>query len=74
MDTYICTLCDYECINNNEFIEHISTHVIGKAKMINGVMVEWTTYNCNICGKKYKHRSGLSRHTKSMHNTQTNNT
>ncbi len=68
-----CVVCNYECNDQEQFDEHIKTHVYGKAKMINGVLVQWTTYNCT-CGKQYKHRSGLSRHVKSKHNTQTDNT
>lgn len=71
--SFNCVVCGYNCTEQEEFDEHIKIHVGGKAKMINGVLVHWTTYNCN-CGKKYKNQSGLSRHIRLKHNTPPNNT
>ena len=72
--SHICVLCDFICDDTEEFEEHISRHVYGKAKIINGVIVHWTTHDCNLCGKKYKHKSSYNKHVKQKHNTPANNT
>lgn len=72
--SFICQVCWYECDQEDVFIEHIQRHVHGTAKWINGEIVHSTTYNCQMCGKKYKHKSSYQKHVKLNHNTPTSNT
>ena len=66
---YYCELCDFTCSKLSNWKTHISTrkHTIGNNMVTNGYKImpkNATTYDCSICGKKYKHRQGLSRHKK----------
>jgi hypothetical protein len=59
---HICVRCDFETLYKSNYDEHLLT---AKHKMItndNKKMGEnGNTHSC-VCGKKYKHASGLSRH------------
>ena len=63
---YHCEKCDYHCNDKKDFTKHLSTT---KHRMDN----KWITKNpekseahhwCSKCNRKYKYRSGLSKHKK----------
>ena len=60
---YYCKKCDYTCSNKKDFKKHKLTakHLRGEHGNKKNPIVE---FSCEICGKGYKHRSGLSRHRK----------
>ena len=65
---YYCEKCDFTSKNKKDFNRHLSTR---KHKMDN-MDKKWITkktpkansYECTVCGKKYKYASGLSKHKK----------
>ena len=60
---YYCKSCDYNTSDKNDFKRHKLTRK--HLKMENGNKKTGSVENmCEICGKQYKHRSGLSRHKK----------
>ena len=68
-NNYYCELCDFTCSKMSNWKTHIITrkHIIGNNMVTNGYKImpkNAATYDCSICGKKYKHRQGLSRHKK----------
>ena len=64
---YYCKKCDFTSRNKTDFNRHLSTT---KHKMvINGnsngnTKANFVDFSCDICGKVYKYKSGLSRHRK----------
>ena len=60
---YYCKKCDFRCSNKNDFRRHKMTkkHLAGFHGNRKNSTVE---FSCELCGKEYKHRSGLSRHRK----------
>jgi len=66
---YLCEDCHFECGNKKDFNRHLTTL---KHKMVtNGnqkTPKNPKPYNC-VCGKTYKHLSGLSRHKKTCSHT-----
>ena len=64
---YYCKKCDFTSKNKTDFNRHLSTT---KHKMItngnsNGnSKPKIVDFSCEICGKGYKYKSGLSRHRK----------
>jgi hypothetical protein len=60
---FYCKKCDFRCSHKNDFRKHKTT--AKHLKNINGNKItESVDFICEICGKEYKHRSGLSRHKK----------
>ncbi len=65
---YYCEKCDFTSKNKKDFNRHLSTR---KHQMDNKDK-KWITkknpiiysYECTVCGKKYKYASGLSKHKK----------
>ena len=57
---YICEKCDYKSCNRKDYKRHLLTT---KHKMITNDYKPEGTHICK-CGKKYKHRQGLSLHKK----------
>ena len=77
---YYCKKCDFTSNNKTDFNRHLSTT---KHKMItngnsNGnSKPKFVDFSCDICGKVYKYKSGLSRHRKAcveMNQSLENNT
>mgnify|MGYP001185186883 CR=1 FL=1 len=72
---YICNICNFSCCKNYDFNRHLSTAKHRKMAMANicssqkAPVCNFTPddnskqYSC-YCGKKYKHRSSLSKHKK----------
>ena len=68
---YACIPCDYTSSNKYDLKKHFKTM---KHRMItndNTVVTESRKIVCGVCGKKYKYRSGLSRHKKTCNNNVT---
>ena len=64
---YYCGTCDYSSSNLFDFNKHQMTrkHKNRTKMTINGNKISSVLKNaCEICGKVYKHKSGLSRHKK----------
>jgi hypothetical protein len=66
---YYCEICHFTCNKMSNWKTHITTrkHATGNNMVTDGYKImpkNTTTYDCSICGKKYKHRQGLSRHKK----------
>ena len=60
---YSCYFCDFFTSDKNNFSRHKMTRK--HLKLANGnKKTEFVENVCNLCGKNYKHRSGLSRHKK----------
>ena len=59
---YICNSCSFGCNNKKDWTRHLSTT---KHQNGNNGNIQGNYYICGLCEKKYKHRSGLSRHKKS---------
>lgn len=62
---YVCEICDFYSNNRTDFIRHKSTRKHNDNILItkDKIKTHRQTYDC-LCGKKYKFRSGLSRHKK----------
>lgn len=60
---YFCEPCDYRTSRMSNFRRHVCTP---KHKMVTNGNINEQPYflECEDCGKKYRHRSGLSRHRK----------
>ena len=60
---YICNKCDFKCSNHYNYTLHLSTDK--HQKICNGIIKvpKQESYIC-LCGKEYKHNSGLWRHKK----------
>ena len=62
-----CKLCDYICYNTRDYNRHLLTR---KHDMANNTNIKSPKspniqiYLCDICDKKYKHRSSLCKHKK----------
>tara|TARA_B110000008_G_scaffold278863_2_gene323908 strand:- start:257 stop:1330 length:1074 start_codon:yes stop_codon:yes gene_type:complete len=72
---FYCGTCDYTSSNSFDFNKHKMTRKHkNRIKMtINGNKISSVLKNaCEICGKVYKHKSGLSRHKKKCINIKKN--
>jgi len=63
---FFCDPCSFRCNNKKDFNRHLNTTKHKKGILgVNGIKSEKNKiYKCNICNKKYKHKSGLYRHKK----------
>ena len=64
---FFCKMCDYYTYDKRDFARHKSTRKHLKREIMQNIAIkpdELLKNVCLICGKKYKHRSGLSRHRK----------
>jgi len=68
---YSCVLCDFKCCKQSDWVRHVSRpkHVNNQKRydmiQINGYKTPENADECYCeCGKKYKHKSGLWRHSK----------
>jgi hypothetical protein len=63
---FFCEPCSFRCNNKKDFNRHLNTTKHKKGVLgVNGIKSEKNKiYKCNICNKKYKHKSGLYRHKK----------
>jgi hypothetical protein len=63
---FFCEPCSFRCNNKKDFNRHLNTTKHKKGILgVNGIKSEKNKiYKCNICNKKYKHKSGLYRHKK----------
>jgi hypothetical protein len=63
---FFCEPCSFRCNNKKDFNRHLNTTKHKKGILgVNGIKSEKDKiYKCNICNKKYKHKSGLYRHKK----------
>ena len=57
---FLCKKCVFFTNNKKDFDRHIKTTKHEKQQEL--------TYNCDICNKTYKSRSGLWKHKKATHN------
>jgi len=64
LQKFSCKQCNFKCSNKQDYTRHLST--LKHERVINGNNNPPKNSNSNIClcGKKYKHISGLSRHKK----------
>ena len=60
-DKYVCDICDYQTVHKSNLTRHQKTHWDAPGTP------ELQHFLCNVCGKGYKSRYGLSLHTKSIH-------
>ena len=60
-DKYVCDICDYQTVHKSNLTRHQQTHWDAAETP------ELQHFLCNVCGKRYKSRYGLSLHTKSIH-------
>ena len=75
MPLYECKACDYSTDRSNNWNKHIITSKHQKNSQYNKFIDKEGKYTCNICNKKYKYKSGLSKHrlTHSSNNEQEQN-
>lgn len=59
-DKYTCEICDFVCSKKSNYDIHISTQ---KHQSLTNANIKNAEHICQ-CGKKYKHRSSLSKHKK----------
>ena len=71
---YHCAICDVACAHKCDYDRHLNTtkhknkiKIIGQGSIVTNNIV----HGCDICGKTYKFRSGLSIHKKTHAQTQT---
>ena len=62
---FVCLKCDYKCSKKSHWNQHIKTrkHLNGNNDNKNDNKKK-ALFFCEFCGKKYGHKSGLSRHKK----------
>jgi hypothetical protein len=62
-EQFTCSLCNFNCSKNSEWMRHIATRKHQKIMNDNEKMPENASsqFICE-CGKTYKYSSGLSRH------------
>jgi hypothetical protein len=66
---YICKKCDYLTSNKYDYNKHLTTAKHLKDKKDNKkIAIREKKFYCNICNKLFAYKSGLSRHTKKVHN------
>ena len=63
-----CSVCKFECAHKCDYDRHVNTQK-HKTKQVQQPMIPSTpsNYSCNVCGKTYKYRSGLSIHKRTTH-------
>jgi hypothetical protein len=64
---FYCEICDFITSNKRDFTRHKMTRkhkMVTKKPQIDNNFLQILIFNCENCGKEYKHRSGLSRHKK----------
>ena len=59
-----CNVCDYTCSRKFLWEQHLLTRKHKSATSATKNMHSGSDYTCSICGRTYKHRSGLWRHKK----------
>jgi hypothetical protein len=62
---YHCAICDVACAHNCDYVRHLNTAKHKKKIKIIGqesIVTDNIVHGCDICGKTYKFRSGLSIH------------
>lgn len=67
---YLCKKCDFSSNDKKDYTRHLLTRKHKKNTMDNIRITKKTEKNlfkCHLCDKKYKYRSGLSKHRKSAH-------
>ena len=62
---FACTDCDYFTSNRSNWNKHISTPKHKNGNNGNKKVANEFGFDCGLCGKMYKYKSGLSRHKKS---------
>ena len=66
---FYCKKCNYTTTRKSNWEKHIITEKHRMNTILNPAEPikcnTETTYNCNICGKEYRHKSSLSRHYRS---------
>ena len=67
---FICEVCTITCAKKTEWMRHINTR---KHKINESGEIDNQKYICE-CGKIYKERTGLWRHTKTCNKEQKNET
>tara|TARA_Y100000816_G_scaffold125512_2_gene88318 strand:+ start:5381 stop:6226 length:846 start_codon:yes stop_codon:yes gene_type:complete len=63
MSLYRCKACNYETDRLNNWNKHLNTAKHKKNSKFNKYIDDEGKYTCNICNKKYKYKSGLSKHS-----------
>ena len=67
---YFCIKCDFSSNDKKDYTRHLSTRKHQKNTMDNKRITKKTEKNifkCELCDKKYKYRSGLSKHRRTAH-------
>ena len=67
---YYCIKCDFTTKDKKDYTRHLSTRKHEKNTKDNiwiTKKTEKTNFECNLCSKKYKYRSGLSKHRRTAH-------
>jgi len=67
---YLCKKCDFSSNDKKDYTRHLTTRKNKKNTMDNIRITKKTEKNffkCDLCDKKYRYRSGLSKHRKSAH-------
>jgi hypothetical protein len=64
-NVYVCEICDFSSVKKNDYIRHLSTskHLNQHFSTEKAQKTPKTVFTCD-CGKIYKERSGLWRHSK----------
>ena len=66
---YYCEKCDYLTSNKFDYNKHLTTAKHLKDKKGNKKIARREKkFSCNVCNKLFAYQSGLSRHTKKIHN------
>ena len=63
---YVCETCDFISSNKKDYMRHLSTRKHKKTPFASKKTPN-VEYFCNVCKKRYKYASGLSRHNKKVH-------
>ena len=67
---YLCKKCDFSSNDKKDYNRHLTTRKHQKNIMDNIRITKKTeknNYKCDLCNKKYKYSSGLSKHRKVAH-------
>ena len=69
-EKYFCVKCNFSCSKKSNYEKHIATEKHRRITIECKKMPDDNTqHNCEICGKIYKYRSGLSKHRKFCNET-----